>query len=245
MKSFGLLLFTLFAMVSSDPVSGADIKKFSEATEADPRLHADGPGWALNKANITDPARPRVLLIGDSILSGYHKDVIAALEGKACVDVWINPHWQREKTNKLLSEVLEHGPYDVVHANMGLHGWQAGRIKEGTFEPLTKEYINVIKIKLPKARIIWANTTPVLLEGDVKVLDPEINANIIEQNRMAAKVMKEMDVPVNDFYSMLVDKLELANGGRDKWHWTKPASKMLAGMVVLSVNQALQMKPKD
>ncbi len=40
------------------------------AAETDPRLHADGKGWRLDKANITDPTRPRVLLIGDSILNG-------------------------------------------------------------------------------------------------------------------------------------------------------------------------------
>lgn len=39
--------------------------------EIDPRLHSDGKGWKLNQATIKDPKRPRVLLIGESILSGY------------------------------------------------------------------------------------------------------------------------------------------------------------------------------
>ena len=176
-------------------------------------------------------------MIGDSILSGYHKDVIAALEGMAYVDVWINPYWQSENVNRVLAEVLDQGPYDVVHANMGLHGWPVGRIKEGTFEPLTKAYIEVIRKKLPKAKIIWANSTPVRTKGKPGELDPVINANILEQNRMSAKVMKEMNVPVNDFYSLLVGRLELAK--TDQFHWTAPAYKILADAAVAAITDAL------
>ena len=43
---------------------------------------------------------------------------------------------------------------------MGLHGWPEGRIKPGTFEPLTKAYVEVLKAKLPNPRLIWASSTP-------------------------------------------------------------------------------------
>lgn len=206
--------------------------------ETDNRLHSDGKGWGLNQAKITDPQRPRVLLIGDSILSGYMKEVIKALDGKAYVDVWVTPLWQSEQANKTLAEVLTKGPYDVVHFNMGLHGWPEGRIKAGTFEPLTKAYVEVIRQKLPKAKIIWASSTPIMIAGKPTQLDPKLNAIIIEHNRMAAKVMAEMNIPVNDFYSLLVpDKLELARG--DIAHWTPPAYKILAEAAVASIQKAL------
>ena len=133
-----ILLLALVAI----SVSAAD-----KPIESDPRLHSDGKGWKLNQATIKDPKRPRVLLIGDSILSGYMAHAIKALEGKAYVDAWVNPYNQSEHLNKvLLPEVLAKGPYDVIHFNMGLHGWPEGRIKPGTFEPLTKGYVDVIKI---------------------------------------------------------------------------------------------------
>lgn len=210
------------------------------AVETDSRLHADGKGWRLEKAKITDPARPRVLLIGDSILNGYLKQVVKALDGKAYVDAWVNPYCQSEHLNKLLAEVLDQGPYDVVHFNMGLHGWQEGRIKPGTFEPLTKAYVQVIKDKLPKARIIWASSTPVTVKGKPTELEPAINPVIVEHNRMAASVMAEMDVPVNDFYGLLVDKLEWARG--DQFHWTGPGYEVLAKTVTESVLGALAAK---
>lgn len=212
----------------------------AKATESDARLHADGKGWKLEKAKITDPQRPRVLLIGDSILSGYKNHVIAALKGKAYVDTWVNPYCQSDHLNKvLLPAVLANGPYDVVHFNIGLHGWQDGRIKEGTFEPLTKAYVQTIRDQLPKARTIWASSTPVTTQGEPTELklEPEINPVIVEHNRLAAKVMAEMKVPVNDFYSRLSDKLKLARG--DRFHWTRPAYELLGQTVADSVMKEL------
>jgi hypothetical protein len=212
------------------------------AEETDPRLHPDSTGWGLKRATITDPSRPRVLLIGDSILTGYHADVVTALEGRADVDVWINPYYQSEKYNELLGAALNTGPYDVVHFNIGLHGWPPGRIKEGTFEPLTKAFVEVIRKKLPNVAIIWASSTPIMLEGKPTRLDPTLNPIIIEHNRMATNVMTEMNVPMNDFYSLLVpDKLELARG--DIAHWTPPAYRILAEATTASIVKALEDKP--
>lgn len=230
MNRFALILslLTIQAFAAEKPV------------ETDPRLQSDGKGWKLNQATIKDPKRPRVLLIGDSILSGYMAHAIKKLEGKAYVDAWVNPyHQSRHLNDKILPEVLAKGPYDVVHFNMGLHGWPEGRIKPGTFEPLTRGYVEVIRRILPKAQIIWASSTPVLLEGDVRKLDPVINANIVEQNRLAAKVMAEHGVPVSDFYALLVDKLELARGGKDKFHWTPPAYRILGDKCVEAVLKSL------
>ncbi|MDZ4402445.1 SGNH/GDSL hydrolase family protein [Prosthecobacter sp.] len=228
-----LLVFLLLAL----SIRAAEPAKIAPATETDARLHADGQGWKLDKAKITDPKLPRVLLIGDSIVGGYRKATIAALEGKAYVDVWANPYCQSEHTNKVLADVLMHGPYDVVHFNMGLHGWQEGRIKPGTYEPLTKTYVEVIKTKLPNAKLIWASSTPVTVKDKPANLDPEVNPVIIEHNRMAAKVMAEMQVPVNDFYSVLVDQRALARG--DRFHWTAPAYSLLADMCIESILKAL------
>jgi len=202
-------------------------------------LHADGKGWRVDRAKITDTKRLRVLLIGDSILNGYLKAVVTELEGKAYVDAWVHPHCQSEHLNKvILPEVLANGPYDVVHFNMGLHGWQKGRIKDGTFEPLTKAFVEVIREKLPQARIIWASSTPVTIKDKPLELDPTINDVIVEHNRMAAKAMTELKVPINDFYALLVDKRELARG--DAFHWTAPAYKLLADQAVKSIQHALE-----
>ena len=236
MKTSRILALTLLAALSIFS-RAADAPKSPAPVETDSRVQADGTGWRLDKARITDAKRPRILLIGDSILNGYVKTVTAALDGKAYVDAWVNPYNQSEHLNKLLAEVLANGPYDVVHFNMGLHGWQKGRIKDGTFEPLTKAYVEVIREKLPKAKIIWASSTPVTVKNKPTELDSEINPIITEHNRMAAKVMAELRVPVNDFYALLAPKLDLARG--DQFHWKPDAYVLLAKTATDSILREL------
>jgi hypothetical protein len=217
-------------------VSAAE-KALPPAVESDPRLQADGEGWRLNKATLVDRSRPRVLLIGDSIVGGYHKHVFDQLEGRAYVDIWIHPHCQSERLNQILADVLENGPYDVVHFNMGLHGWPKGRIKEGTFELLTAGFVRVIREACPDAMVIWASTTPVTTKGKPCGLDPDINPTIVDHNRMAARVMAKEKVPVNDLYGILADRLDLAAG--DQFHWSARAYELLGAAAAAAIQDAL------
>jgi hypothetical protein len=230
--------FPLLLLCTSSLSHAADKPGGTTPIESDPRVQSDGKGWRLDKATVTDTSRPRVLLIGDSILNGYNASVRKALKDKAYVDVWVNPYQQSENLNKILADVLTNGPYNVIHFNMGLHGWQEGRIKPGTFEPLTTAYVQVIKRLNPQAKVIWASSTPVTVKGTPTELDNAINPIIIEHNRMAAKVMSEQQVPVNDFYGALASHLELGRG--DGFHWTAPAYETLAKMTTTAVLGALK-----
>lgn len=231
------ILMTILLVLTATLTPAADLT--AKGVEKDGRLHADGKGWRLDQAKIIDTTRPRVLLVGDSILGGYGESVKAELQDKAYVDAWMNPYCQSDNMNKLLGEVLEQGPYDVVHINTGLHGWPKGRIKEGTFEPLTRAMILVIRAKCPKAAIIWASSTPVTTKAPAPMaLNPDINPDIIEQNRKAAQVMAGLGVPVNDFYALLVDKLDLARG--DQFHWKSEAYPILGKVCAASVLKALK-----
>ncbi|WP_442483250.1 alpha-L-fucosidase [Aeoliella sp. SH292] len=205
--------------------------------ESDKRLHSDGSPWGYKHTENADPKLPRVLLIGDSILNGYREHVVNDLEGEAIVDAWLNPHYQSEQLNKLLGEILDQETYDVVHFNVGLHGWQDGRIKPGTFKPLTRAYVEVIKGKQPRAKLIWASSTPVTIKGKPEELDPEINRVIVGHNRMAAEVMEELNVPVNDFYGLLESRLDLARG--DSFHWKSDAYKLLGEQAAKSIRKLL------
>jgi alpha-L-fucosidase len=208
---------------------------FANAVEKDSRVQSNGAPWRFAKAPVLDPKLPRVLLVGDSILNGYLPHAVKLLDGKANVDAWVNPYHQSEDFTRRLAQALENGPYDVVHLNTGLHGWQPGRIKAGTFEPLTRGLIEVIRQKCPNAKIVWASSTPILLKGERK-LDPELNPIIVEQNRLAAKVMAELKVPVNDLYALTVAQLDLARG--DQFHWTTPGSKLMADAVAEAIGKA-------
>lgn len=45
------------------------------------------------------------------------------------------------------------GPYDIIHFNLGLHGWQKGRIPEGQFEALTRQMVQAFRQHAPKATL--------------------------------------------------------------------------------------------
>ncbi|TWT75685.1 hypothetical protein Pla123a_31950 [Posidoniimonas polymericola] len=234
----------LTALFSTGPVIAGAAPADTNTGESDPALHPDGKSWGLDQSEVEDPTRPRVLLIGDSILNGYRSYAVGSLAGKAYVDSWVNPHYQSPKLNETLTEVIEFGgPYDVVLFNVGLHGYQEGRIPKRRFKPLTQAYVQVLRDKLPEAHLIWASSTPVTVEGMPSQLHPEINPVIVEHNRMAAEVMQEMNVEVVDYYGLLANKLTLARG--DSFHWTPPAYKLLAGKASDTIRLALATQRRE
>ena len=149
-------LSSAHAQQTKNPATADEAKAIADGinhpVEPDPRVQSDGKPWGINKATVSDPARPRVLLIGDSILNGYASTVIKRLAGQAYVDYWVTPACQSERFNEMLSMVLKNGPYDVIHINLGLHGFQRDRvvkgmaekqprIPDGQFEPLTRSFV--------------------------------------------------------------------------------------------------------
>ena len=220
------------------------------AVEKDPRVQSDGKPWGINKATVTEAGRARVLLIGDSILNGYAHTVIQRLNGRACVDYWVTPACQGERFNQMLSLVLQNGPYEVIHINLGLHGFQRDRvvkgmaekqprIPEGEFESLTRAIVEVMRKENPQGRMIWASTTPTSLRNQPTELDPQSNPIILEHNRMAARVMGEMGVPVNDLYALSVGRLDLKE---NDFHWKDAAKKIQGEAVAEAVLKLLPVK---
>jgi hypothetical protein len=222
--------------------------------EADPRLQSMGDGWKLNQAVVKDATLPRVLLIGDSILSGYQKFAVVELKDEAYVDAWVQPHHQgilqgeATEWKAMVKDVIGKGPYDAILFNMGLHGWPPGRIPEGQFKPLTKKLVDSLRAEAPNAKLVWLSTTPIT-EQDARpefwkrgldgpyALNKELNPTIVEHNRLAAEVMQEAGVPVVDLYATLLPHLTLAAG--DMFHWAEPAYRRIAGEVAKAVRANL------
>ena len=202
-------------------------------------------GWGFVKGEVKDPKLPKILLIGDSITAGYKWVVTRDLADKATVDAYCNPYnqacnaWHTE-----LKEVLEkNGPYAVIHFNLGLHGWRKGDIPEGQFEPLTRKCVETIRKYAPDAKIIWASTTPVVTKTEPFALEPEINPIIVEHNAMAAKVMKECGIPINDLYAVMLPNLSMSNGDNVHWKDAK-AGDLMGGAVAKAVIEQLEAASK-
>lgn len=215
----------------------------SKATLSKPTAASKPSGWGVRQVLVGDPKLPHVLLIGDSILGGYQGKAAELLRGKVTLDTWITPkHIGCGDLPKDMQAIFAENTYDVILFNdVGLHAWSPGRIPEGKYEPLTRAHLANLRKFAPKAKLIFATTTPMTTKTRPIGFDPEFNSLIAQRNQIAVKVMAENKVPVADYYGILATKLDLAAG--DRFHWSKPAYELLAGCAVQQINQALSLPP--
>lgn len=174
---------------------------------------AEGPHVARERiewCNIWIPdangtTLPRVLLIGDSITQGYYGKVAEKLKGKASV--------ARLTTSKsvgdpaLLAEValvLGQCRFDVVHFNNGLHGWG---YSEEEYQRHFPELVATIRKHAPKAKLIWATTTPKRTPGNLDVI-AEGTKRVQARNKIAAEVVGKEGIAVDDLYGLVKDHPE-------------------------------------
>jgi hypothetical protein len=240
-RTFFHLILTAYIGLASQLHS--ETPAIPKQTESDPNLPPKGGSWSLREATVTDPSLPRVLLIGDSITNSYLEPVRKALAGKANIDAWITPTTQADKSlPKTIAAILAWQKYAVVHFNLGLHGWQAGRIPDGQYEPLTRQLVEDLRKGAPQATLIWATITPVTVKGEPEKLNPDIQPTIEEHNRMALEVMKSEGVQIDDLAGLMAKNLPLAAG--DMFHWKAPGVALLTESVTKSITAAVEQQKK-
>jgi len=155
---------------------------------------------------------PKVVIVGDSIRLSYAPTVVKQLTGKANV---VSPTANSGDSSNLLKHldqwVIKEKPA-VVHFNCGIHDTKKFK-STGKFQVSAEQYeANLRKIierirKETGAIVLFATTTPILDDRAAKTRhDREyelLDASVCQYNRIAKKVMRELDVPINDLYSAL------------------------------------------
>jgi lysophospholipase L1-like esterase len=143
------------------------------------------------------PGLPRVLLVGDSISIGYTLPTRAALAGKANLHRIPTNAGTSAKTLENLDKWLGDGKWDVIHINVGLHDIKqvkgARQVSPEDYEKNLRSII--VRLKKTHATIIWASTTIVPEGAAGRTAGDEVKYNAI-----AAKVMNDEKVAVNDLY---------------------------------------------
>lgn len=246
MKSMPRLLAAcclLSCLVSSPPVQAADAKKAKARRPPSPAFE-----------KITDqPGLPRVLLIGDSISIGYTLDVRAKLQGKA--NVHRIPTNGGPTPNGLanLKAWLGGGKWDVIHFNWGLHDLKylgpdnknladpkaPGSRQQVPLDQYEQNLRELVKqLKGTGAKLIWCATTPVP-EG----ADGRVPGDAVKYNQVAAKVMKEQQVAINDLHAYALPKLKEIQRPANV-HFSDEGSEYLARQVLASIESALPKSAK-
>lgn len=194
------------------------------------------------------PGLARVLLIGDSISMGYTLAVREEL--KATANVHRPPTNCGPTTNGLknIDKWLGEKRWDVIHFNWGLHDLKYQDDKGALVSPTAagahqqvppEEYEKnlrelVARLKKTGAKLIWCSTTPVPEGAAGRVPDDSIKYNAI-----AAKVMKEENVPINDLHAFAAERLKDIQQPANV-HFSAAGSKVLASQVAKVINTALK-----
>src|SRR6185369_80161 len=156
MKNLLLPLFIAAVLASNFAVAAPDaVPPAREAIE-----------WCdiwISHANETN--LPRVLLIGDSIVRDYYPEVEKRLAGKAFVGRLATSRFVADPVLlKEIETVLGGTKFDVIVFNNGMHGWQHS---EAEYRKAFPKLIKAIQAHAPKAKLIWATTTPLRNGKDV------------------------------------------------------------------------------
>jgi acyl-CoA thioesterase-1 len=161
---------------------------------------------------VDDPALPRVLIIGDSILIGYTLPLRAALDGVAnvhrppenCAHTW--------KGLESIDRWLGEGKWDLIHFNWGLHDLkhvdEEGKLAlppKGKQVSTVGEYAAnleklVRRLNQTGATLIWRPTTPVP-EG----AQGRVPADLAKYNAAAREVIERHGIDVDDMNAFIRD----------------------------------------
>ena len=95
--------------------------------------------------------------------------------------------------------VLGGASFDVIHINNGLHG--VGLVSEKEYAEFLPQFIEHIRRLAPRAKLVWASSTPWRVKGTPDTFDPK-NENVLARNRIAAGVLAAQGIPINDLYSL-------------------------------------------
>jgi len=179
---------------------------------------------------VNQPYLPNVLIYGDSISIAYTPTVRSEFKGKANVyRIHVNGGDSSSFISKMdtLSETMRAywtHDWDVVHVNVGLHdlkyvvngkldrvnGTQVSSLDE--YEANLRGIVAYLNKNAPKARLIFATTTPVP-EGE----SGRIAGDAVKYNQVVLKVVKDFPkIEINDLYGF-------TKPHHSDW-WTKPGN---------------------
>jgi len=189
------------------------------------------------------PGLPRVLIIGDSISIGYTLPVRQSLSGKANVHRIPQNGGPTKNGVANIEKWLGAGKWDVIHFNWGIHDLKIMPDSKRQVEP--GDYganlrALVTRMKATGAKLIWATTTPI---PDRSLKPDRQFGKVPEYNEIAAKVMHEMGVKVNDLNSWITPKLAEMQNPQDV-HYSAVGSAYLAERVSAEILAALVQEPE-
>lgn len=181
---------------------------------------------------------PRVLLIGDSISIGYTLPTRKLLADVANVHRIPANGGPTSRGLANIDKWLGTGDWDVIHFNWGIHDLRhqddgKRQVEPEAYEKNLRQL--VAKLQATGAKLIWASTTPI---PKGKLNPDRTFGDETHYNKIAARVMAELDIPVNDLHGSIMPQFEEFHRPRDL-HYTPAGSDFLAQQVAQAIQKRL------
>lgn len=181
---------------------------------------------------------PRVLLIGDSISMGYTLPTRKLLAGKANVHRIPTNGGPTKNGVTNLQKWLGAGKWDLIHFNWGIHDLKympdgKRQVEPADYEANLRQL--VAQLKATGAKLIWASTTPI---PDGELNPPRRFGQVKEYNEIAARVMKDNGVAINDLNAWMTPRFDEFHKPKDL-HYSDAGSEFLAQKVATAITEAL------
>jgi lysophospholipase L1-like esterase len=209
-----------------------------------------GDQYFMQRAEIKDPSRPRILVIGDSISMGYRSFIAEHFKGKAYVDYWVGGgtdamEGENATGKRAWKGVLSNGPYTVVTWNsMSLHSWpKPDRCPEEKYAERMTRSVAFITATAPTTKFIWIRTTPWRTTPDTgtPTLNTVENERIIRFNKTTDEIMAKYGIPEVDLYALCETKLDtVAKGSKDSVHWNQEVCKLMATEIIKKIEKEIK-----
>ena len=240
--AFALAVLPVLAAESTDPSKYAQPVDFSSARSAADKAnppHENSEWLEMFASDVNKHDLPHVIFIGDSICGNYYPIVQAALKGKAYTCGMRGSACVGDPTlDYQLRMMLERFDYDIIHINNGLHGFTT---PDDKYEVELEKYLRLVQKLAPRAKVIWATSTPIRNHLKMEEFRSDIK-RVIARNEASLRVCRKLGITrIDDLWAHAKDHPEWM--GADGVHFKHPEGRQaLAQSVIKSVEAALAEK---
>jgi len=212
----------LWALCLSVALSGS-LGRANEQAAAEGQAPAKPKPLGAKQYVDAGAGNPRMLLIGGMVEDRILGNVNPWMKARNINFYWWMIHGIPAREADA-AQMMAGVDFDVIVFNeKGLSAWLKKSITAEQFEQLSRAFIAMLRKNAPRAKLIWDNNLPAIYQ-DGK-LDEAKNALVIDLNKMIAGIAARESIPVNDFYSLMIERLDLAKKvdketQEDRWAYT-------------------------
>jgi hypothetical protein len=181
----------------------------------------------INSFGKDESTLPQVLVIGDTNYNQPTRTAASLIKGRVKLVYGKQASYHSGLALENFDTLLDGKKWDLIHFNFGLYDLMnkdpaskevramhkdAGGVPVSSPQQYEKNLRELVKkFKATGAKVIWASTTPITGNDGILVAGSEI-----EYNKIAAKVMKENNISINDMHAHALAVHEAMKKGHGK-----------------------------